>query len=500
MSYESLEASMLNLFSVADAVVQVAQVRINLLNDVSQANADRWQAAYQQALDDFEEAGIEVGEAQIAAAEAIADEAVPEITEEEAASIADGTSDGADLVPDVKDDPTTDRPENVQGSDLYDVLERLGGREMNPELGREQIEEGERPIADPTDRERPPREFIVPDTISATQIKELYTALGYDPNASPEDEPDVSNINEYDPYLGVPPGFRRQIYEPRMIEGVPAQMGWQPRQGETYTLPFSLPGGEQPRITPEVSTETPVYRESDIRDLVATMSVVDVFRYQKLARDAGFYAYDEIPVMGNISIDDITIIGQVMTASNMSSNMETREFWGMLEAYAKTGRDYTAEKDKKAPSGSSGYVKPPFSVPGHLRSIPGEKTVAEETKARFREKVGREPTPEELLGIADGLTGYYQRSNEDEIALYLAAYNGDNQGLLTGAQMERIEDPAAATSFDIADKWVDEIDLNKRRESNGDTFRRMLNATMGGHVSVGSQTPVRGVTTIQRGR
>ena len=66
--------------------------------------------------------------------------------------------------------------------------------------------------------------------------------------------------------------------------------------------------------------------------------------------------------------------------------------------------------------------------------------------------------------------------------------------------MERIEEPGAATSFDIADKWSSEIDLNKRRESNSETFSRMLSATMGNRPSVGNLTAASGVTEIGRGR
>jgi len=96
--------------------------------------------------------------------------------------------------------------------------------------------------------------------------------------------------------------------------------------------------------------------------------------------------------------------------------------------------------------------------------------------------MGREARPDELAGIANDLTGYHTTSNQEEIALYLAAYNGDNQGLLTGAQMQKIEEPGAAASFDISDKWANEIDLNKRRETNSDSFKRMLSATMGNVV------------------
>jgi len=64
--------------------------------------------------------------------------------------------------------------------------------------------------------------------------------------------------------------------------------------------------------------------------------------------------------------------------------------------------------------------------------------------------------------------------------------------------MQKIEEPGAAASFDISDKWANEIDLNKRREANSDSFKRMLSATMGNRPSVGNLTAAGGVQTIGR--
>ena len=169
-----------------------------------------------------------------------------------------------------------------------------------------------------------------------------------------------------------------------------------------------------------------------------------------------------------------------------------------MEDMARQGKQWRREDKAADEKNKTVRHKAPFSVPASLRSIPGSKTIAEEVKERFRRKLGREATPEELVGIAADLAGQYQASNQEHIALYLAAYNGDNQGLLTGAQMQRIEEPGASTSFDIADRWKDEIDLNKRRETNSESFSRMLSATMGNRPSVGNLTAAGGVTQIGR--
>jgi len=139
-----------------------------------------------------------------------------------------------------------------------------------------------------------------------------------------------------------------------------------------------------------------------------------------------------------------------------------------------------------------------FSIPASLREIPGDKTLAQEAKDRFSRVLGREVLDDELTGLVGELKGYYEDSTQEKIALSLAAFNGDNQGLLTGAQLQQIEDPGAATSYDIEEKWSSEIDLNNRRESNADSFSRILNATMGGQVSVANRTAAGGVSQIAR--
>jgi hypothetical protein len=247
----------------------------------------------------------------------------------------------------------------------------------------------------------------------------------------------------------------------------------------------------------ETTSRSPIYRESSVYDAMAGLSPVQVFKMQSLARNAMLYQDDRPTVPGQISPQDKSIITKAMDIANKSTK-EGQTWWGVLEDMADQGNRWRREDERAAGRNQTVRVKEPFTVPASLRSIPGEKTIAEEAKLRFERKLGRQATPEELRGIANELTGYHETSNQEQIALYLAAYNGDNQGLLTGAQMQRIEDPGAATSFDIADKWKDEIDLNKRRETNSESFSRMLSATMGNRPSVGNMTAAANVTQIGR--
>ena len=243
----------------------------------------------------------------------------------------------------------------------------------------------------------------------------------------------------------------------------------------------------------------PQYRESHIEDLMASMSPQQVFKFQAMAREAGFYEgsygrFGSARFPGHVTAEDQQIIAIVMGQANVGDAHIGTTFWQVLDHWAEVGKEQKDLQTDKA----TGLKKAPFAVPAQLRHIPGVKTIAEETKARFEREMGRQARPDELRDMAANLTGYHETSNREQIALYLAAYNGDNQGLLTGGQLQRIEDPGAATTFDIKDKWANEIDLNKRRETNADSFSRMLNATLGGRAAIGSASAAGNVNTIGR--
>jgi len=509
VSYELINAAMLDVLASSDQVVQMAIVRTSMMSQAASANETAWRAAKQQALD----AGLTVDQA-----EAEADKAVPRITPEQTEAIASGNSSGADIA--------GNEPEARLGDEQVDVLLKYGARLMNPDLpSGQQVGEDEMTMPDPSDHSAIPRQIIIPMDMAPNQITEIVDVFGGLDQEEEEWEPYVSSWyskEEADPYIRTPAGYRTELTEgdaaafSRRFGGTltdeaaktgasrgdhmdqaeidfinRAQGGARPGEFDrTYDEQGGsvyYEGRDQQNIIDLPGAIGPTYRESDVLDMISGMSTVQIIEFQTLAGDAGFYGSNKRPdINGYMSGDDQAILATVMGQANVSG--ET--VWPMMELFAESGRANA--------TGAAARVKEPFSVPAHLRSIPGEKTVAEEVKLRFRQKMGREARPDELGGIADELTGYYTKSNQEEIALYLAAYNGDNQGLLTGAQMQRIEEPGAATSFDIADKWANEIDLNKRRETNSDSFSRMLSATMGNRPSVGNLTAAGGVAQIGR--
>jgi hypothetical protein len=235
------------------------------------------------------------------------------------------------------------------------------------------------------------------------------------------------------------------------------------------------------------------HRESWILDQINGMSYSAILRFQDLASKAGFYGTSGLPFTnGYMTEEDEQIVGVIMG----QANVDGEEFWEMAEHMALDPGKYKSVTEEVA----TVAVKPPYSIPLSLRHIPGPKTIAQDAKARFAAQLGRDPLQEELDAIAGELTGYHQQQIDELIALDMARYAGDNQGLLTGAQIEQIEEPGAAASFDIAAKWENEIDLNERRESNSDTFNRMLNATLGGRSSLGGMTSGDNVQEIGRAR
>ena len=296
----------------------------------------------------------------------------------------------------------------------------------------------------------------------------------------------IEDSYEVSPFIGVDEDFRALVLTPK------GDLNFY----EAEFLAQRQPGVRSQDIYTATGDEgVPIYREDMVDDILQSMSPVQIFKLQDLARDALFYGEDRAPSFaGHISHQDMGVINVVMGLVNKETNAQLRSFWPMLDHLAGLGRSRTKLEERNKPP------KPAFSIPGHLRHIPGEKTIAEDTKNRFRRKLGRDPRQDELAGVAKELTGYHDTSVREQIALYLAAWEGDNQGLLTGGALKRIEDPGAATDWDIGDEWANEIDLNKRRETNSQSYGRMLNATLGGRASLAGASAAGGVTRIGRGQ
>jgi len=239
------------------------------------------------------------------------------------------------------------------------------------------------------------------------------------------------------------------------------------------------------------------YRESDTLDFINAMSFTKVMEFQELAGRAGFYGTSGQPLTrGYMTAEDqqhvVTVLGQ--------ANVDGQEFWQMLRNMAQNpGRYGRGPLDPYSPPKAPAMpARLPYSVPLSLRSIPGPKTIAEQAQATFEEKMGRQARPDELASIGSQLSGSYTQRNQQLIALDMARYDGDNGGLITGAQFKAIEDPQSAAMFDISSKWKDEINLNERREANSTTFQRMLNATMGNRASIGNMTAAENVQQTGR--
>ena len=356
--------------------------------------------------------------------------------------------------------------------DLYTELD-AGGYSISPAVTD--------PVSDA------PRQIIIPPGVTLTEFWEGV-------------EFEISNKGSDDPYIGVSEDYRSYRWTPN-LRSTPNMDIY-----EREFLSQAQPGiAESPYMRNLLwdmdGYNEPQFRHSAIEDMMASMGPSQVFKFQELARDAGFYdstggRFAGGPgFAGHLTFRDEQIIETVMRQVNIGDDYINRTFWSTLEHWATQGK---AAKKLQDANQKDPFGRLPFSVPAHLRHIPGDKTVAQETKARFRDKMGRDPRPDELKGIAAELTGYHETSNREQMALYLAAYNGDNGGLLTGADLKKIEEPGAATSFDIEDKWANEIDLNKRRESNSQSFGRMLNATLGGRSQIGQASAAGSVTQIGR--
>jgi hypothetical protein len=285
-----------------------------------------------------------------------------------------------------------------------------------------------------------------------------------------------------DPLIGVPEGYRAWDW-------FDAGVTLDPADARLYQEALGEPIGRwQPAQ----------YRDSSVFGEIATMRADEILRFQDMSRRAGFYGSNMETARawagGIMSDEDQQNLAQVMHVANLKGG----NFWDVLGVAASDGDQWRAQhpaepKPAKVP-------RAPFVIPAHLRMVPGPKSIANETKERFRITMGRDPLQGELDSIATELSGYYQASNRKEIDLHRAAYDQAEAGkrTLSASEMAAIEDPARATTEDIEVKYANEIDLNERKEDNSTTYQRMLAATMGGRQSLGVATAAGNVQQIRR--
>jgi hypothetical protein len=445
----------------------------NLLTEVENLTADT--AAKVQKANEYE--------AKIAYAEMSGRSAFTDKYGEAPPPKADPTAVDAILAGDA--DPT-DYEEFLTASELIivGVMEELGLEFYDPdtmnieeinEAGGYEGVEGWSLTEDITAPKSAPREILLPPNISAPQFG-AYVEQWND-----------SEIE--DPLIRVPEGYSAITFAPTI-------------HGRTYGYLDDQSGAEAAFIAGMKRTEVKyqrtgevpaTFRESMVLNQINQMSWSQVTKFQDLAAKAGFYGTSHEPfTKGWMTEQDQEAVSIIMG----QANVDGETFWEMAEHMAAAPGKYR-EVVEEADAGAT-YVKEPYSIPLSLRSIPGPKTIAEDVKARFAAKLGREPLQSELDAVATDLTGGHSKQNQELIALDMARYAGDNQGLITGAQFEAVENPGAAASFDIGEKWEDEINLNERREANSDSFSRMLNATMGGRSSIGGASAAGNVQTIGR--
>jgi hypothetical protein len=139
--------------------------------------------------------------------------------------------------------------------------------------------------------------------------------------------------------------------------------------------------------------------------------------------------------------------------------------------------------------------KEPFAIPRSLRSIPDIREITTSVKDTFKVKLGRDPTEGELIDIANDLQGYHRTSQAQQIDLAYAQWEGsddpDDFDITEG-----IQNPGLVSQYDIENKWANEINLNARKETNGDSFNRIMSAT-GGNLGSAGRTPATGENIVR---
>ena len=271
----------------------------------------------------------------------------------------------------------------------------------------------------------------------------------------------------------------------------------------------------RPFLFREEEGVAPRYRASAKWDQIANMSAADIFYFQSGVRDAGWYAEGRKPpppdaqsltepfqetrsfgrpqTPGMMSGEDQSILEDLMATANSEADATWRD---VLDRSASMGR----RNRRMYPTITNPVFKvprAPYQAPEQYQSVPGPKSIADEVRERFVNKMGRKPHQWELDDMAEELTGYYGMRNEKLLALDRAAWEGDDP-MLENEDMVAIEDPSRALRFDIDEKWAKEIEMREDRGANSKTFQAMLGATMGNRVGIGAATAATQLPNIGR--
>lgn len=216
---------------------------------------------------------------------------------------------------------------------------------------------------------------------------------------------------------------------------------------------------------------------------------------QKLDSDGLLNEYDEDGAYGTGLTNEDWAVGvtEMVLGVSQGGDIDPWKASARLGGFNQHVRDLqsAALSRERARLARATPVKQPFSVPAHLRAVPDAKAIAVDVKARFKAEVGRDPRPEELTQYADALDGYNRRSQAAQIQMAYDSWEGDDTVMDPG-ELEQVADPGKSLQYDITQDFASEINLNKRRETNADSFSKILNATRGADIG----TPVTSRTNV----
>ena len=253
------------------------------------------------------------------------------------------------------------------------------------------------------------------------------------------------------------------------------------RDQQPMFAPSQMIGTFDPRLPWERPTNN--FLPGSARVMWDNMTGGDRRRYEREWRDKGLYEiYDDKgrPVYTNPDQEGVSIALLNSTLA-VAQGTDKDPFSSIAYLGAEVDRQNALNQAHLAAEQSRASAmapkKTPFSIPSGLRSIPDYKTIAQDVKTRFRDRVGRDPSTLELDRLSGELTGYHQRANQELIKLAYRSWQGDDTAVMDGADLERIGDPLSQTTFDIEMDWANEINLNERQEVNATSMKRMMSAT-----------------------
>lgn len=126
--------------------------------------------------------------------------------------------------------------------------------------------------------------------------------------------------------------------------------------------------------------------------------------------------------------------------------------------------------------GSSGRVAPKYSVPASLREIPDYKALATQTKELFRPQLGRDMEDWELAFLSDELGEQYKTRNDQLIQAHKAAWDDSVSGGTVNVDDFEVTDPGSALTFDIEDRYSDELGRQEDVEEYGQSRQLLMDS------------------------